>query len=279
MKKLIFPALLVVGVIIGVILTTILLSNNFKLPKILNSVAERLYKASPQPANSNQEDAKRTSLEKFYVELSTAEENLDSAKVYNLLHPKDKEILSLDKFIQIRSKNKLVSIKYTLHSVEVVGDKGFVDRTTVSCSTEQCTGEDRKEERSKREYQYLDGQWYWYRFGDKKPSERALKLTATYYINVNEQSKQKMKDFVGSEDVSTVIRCFAIYLNDNPERLAYLEAGIEKSKTEASKPNVYVQPPDVIVEEPSFSQPIQQPSYPQHCTSTPVGDTVFTNCY
>ena len=70
----------------------------------------------------------------------------------------------------------------------------------------------------------------------------------------------------------------SIMLENDPEFFAYTETFVEKLKTESSRPNVYVDSPDVI-QQPVVQQ--QQPSFNNrvNCTSNTIGNYTYTNCY
>lgn len=268
--------LLGLGTFIGVLITTTPSLAKFTLPKI----AYLKNLVSPQTISQNVEvdstDEKKQELEAFYKELTEAESKGDYEKLYSTINPSDKKWFSFEDMILIHEGNKPVSIEYIVHSISVLNDTGSVDRTVIACSTKECVGNDRKEQRGIKEFVYINKQWY--QQPQKEPSEKARQLAAYMYTNSNNQTRKKLADKYagGVDDYIKIIRTWSIVLENNPELMAYDEALVEKHKAESSKPNVYVEAPDVI------QQPapvIQQQTYPRNCTSTTIGNYTYTNCY
>lgn len=244
-------------------------------------------KSQSQPVKEVDEaEGKKQALAKFYNEISTANDNKDWPKIYELVPQSVRNNVTKTEFIAYYNsqaeKNKIVSEQTKVNSIQVNGDKGIVDRTRIICTSKECTGDNRKEENAKREYIYVDGKWH---LPDPKPSERALKTSTDLYLYSSDKDK---KDFItnngyGSSKETFAIENYAIYLDTDLTRLGLLEAGIEKYKKEndpANKPKVIYQPQPVYIDTPTYQAPIiQQPSYPRNCTSNTVGNYTYTNCY
>lgn len=179
-------------------------------------------------------------------------------------------------------KDKIVSRRFVLNSIQLEGDKGIIDRTIIICLTEECSGDNQKEQTAKKEYVYINEQW---QIPDPEPSERALKAANYGYQN---SSKSDQKDLIndfgyGSDNSTYAVRNWAVYLDKNLEELIRVETIVEQDKLDRSRP-IYNQQPAQIIQQPApiINQPapiIQQQTSPKHCTSNTIGDYTYTNCY
>lgn len=270
-KNIIFGTLLLfLGIGIGATLTTLT-----PLVSVITSL-----QSQPQPSTNDEksDEVKKQELEKYYRELTEAVSKGDWEKIYSSINPSDKKWFTLED-VRLTSGVRPFSVEYVVHSFNITGNTGLVDRTYISCSTEECLGENRKEQRSTKEYVYINNQWY--QLANKEPSEKARQIAAYVYTNVYTSKEQKNnlanQYGGGSDDFRKIIRTFSISLENDPELLAYVEAFVENHKTESSKPNVYVEAPDVI-QQPAQQTIIQQPSS-LRCTSNTIGNYTYTNCY
>jgi hypothetical protein len=238
-----------------------------------------LLKSQSKPAAESvidQTEMKKKALESFYKEFTEAENNEDWGKLYSTINPNDKKWLSIEDFTLMNKGVKPASIEYIVHNMSVSENTGSVDRTVITCVTTECSGEDNKEQRGVKEFVYIDNQWY--QQARKEPSEKARQLTAYMYANSSAQKQKELANrYGGGINQSTrIIRTWSIVLENNPELMAYDEALVEKHKAESSRPNVYVDSPDIV------QQPIvQQPTFNNrlNCTSNSVGSYTYTNCY
>lgn len=221
-------------------------------------------------------EEKKQSLENFFRELTEAESKQDWEKLYSTVNPKDKKWFSIDDMTTIYKGKKVTSSEYVVHSIDISGDSGFIDRTMISCFLEKCEGKDREEQRRIIEFVHLDSSWY--QQSKKEPSEKARQLAAYMYTNSGTKVKNELIGRYGGDvdDYRKIIRLWSIVLENDPELMAYDEAIVEKHKAENSRSNVYVDSPDVI------QQPVaQQPSFNNRldCTSNTIGNYTYTNCY
>lgn len=110
---------------------------------------------------SSENNTKKKVLEQTYNKLKQLEAVNDIEKIYDYLTPSEKSKMSLDSYIKYR-KSLLPStlVDYTIHGIEIYGDRGVVDSTTQRCFSEQCSGKDKLTQRLKREYYYINGRWY-----------------------------------------------------------------------------------------------------------------------
>lgn len=275
-KNMFFGAfLLLAGVAIGVGITTV-------YPQIAVMVKSQ---SQIKPAIVNVVDkavARKQALEKLSRELTEAESKDDWQKLYTVVNPVDKKWLSIEDMTLLYKKDKysIVSTEVIVHGISVSGDVGNVDNTVITCKTKECTGKDKLEKRNNDEYVYLDGQWF--QQSIKEPSEKARKLAAYIYAEykTREKDRKMLSDKYGGgeDDLRKIIKTIATMLENDPEYFAYTEAWVEKNKAEASRPNVYVDSPDII-QQPVVQQ--QQPSFNNrvNCTSNTIGDYTYTNCY
>lgn len=264
------------GVFMGILLTTTPSLAKFTLPKIAYLKGLVSTQADKQNEVIDTSAEKRQKLEAFYKDLTEAESKSDYEKLFSTFNPSDKKWFSYEDMVLIHEGSKPVSIEYIVHSISVLDDVGSVDRTVITCSTKECAGNDRNEQRGIKEFIFIDEQWY--QQPQKEPSEKARQLAAYMYTNSDSQTKSKLaKKYAGGiDDYIKIIRTWSIVLENNPELMAYDEALVEKHKTESSKPNVYVEAPDVVQQPAPI---IQQQTYPKNCTSTTIGNYTYTNCY
>ena len=229
----------------------------------------------------DQTEVKKKTLETLFRELTEAESKDDWQKLYSVVNPADKKWFSLeDMTLQYKKdKYKIVSTEVVVHGVSISGDAGSVDNTVIRCKTKECTGKDKVEKRNNDQFVYKDGQWY--QQSIKEPSDKARQLTSYVYAEYQNRADDKKllieKYGDGKDDLRTIIRTMSIMLENDPEFFAYIETWVEKNKAEASRPNVYVDSPDVI------QQPVvqQQPSFNNriNCSSNTIGNYTYTNCY
>lgn len=121
----------------------------------------------------------------------------------------------------------------------------------------------------------------------KQPSEKALKLAAYIYTNSSREYQKKYEGKFASQSAvmdktTNTIRGMAMIMNADPARMASAEAWVEKHKAEASKPNFYVESPDINVPLQTYTTPYTTPYTPPksvNCTSNSIGDYTYTNCF
>ncbi|HRN70520.1 MAG TPA: hypothetical protein PLS49_05020 [Candidatus Woesebacteria bacterium] len=107
---------------------------------------------------------KKYTLESFYGKLATAEANQDYEASYSFYSPETKRDLSYDDYVRRLGKNsKYSQMEFKVNSIKVIGNRGIVDRTISYCS-ENCDGENRQEVRARKEYIFIN--WNWYAFLD-----------------------------------------------------------------------------------------------------------------
>jgi hypothetical protein len=106
--------------------------------------------------------SKKNSLIATYEKNKVFDRNTDYGGFYDeMLSPSEKMSITKNEFInKYIGEKKSVSVNYTVHSIEVRGDRGIIDRTRIACYTTTCVGEDRSESRSKMEYIFINGKWY-----------------------------------------------------------------------------------------------------------------------
>lgn len=263
-------SLLIIGVVLGVAITTYF--------PLLAGIAN--IKPQSQPVKVIDEaEMKKQALAKFYNEIITAQDNQDWEALYSLIPQSVRENVTKEKFIATEKaqagKDKLLSQNTIIHSLEVNGNNGIVERTIVTCMAKDCTGNNRKEDTAKKEYVYVNGKW---QIPDPQPSERALKTVVYIYLTMSESEQKKFvaDNGYGSDSSSFATRNYAIFLDNNLDKLALAEAWVDKNKTDSSRPVVNYQPPAII------NQPapvVQQQTFPRNCTSNTIGNYTYTNCY
>lgn len=258
--------LLVLGIIVGVGITT------------ASPLLTGITKAKTEPLKIVDEtEVKKQALTKFYSELSSANDKKDWAKLYTLAPQSVRGNVTQDQYVSYQKsiKNQPTYRSTTVHSIKVDGNKGTVERTLVICVTKECIGDNRKEDKAKREYVYTDGSW---QIPDPEPSERASKAVAYLYVTMSEDEQKKLinDNGYGSDSVSFATRNYAIFFDENPDKLVILEAWIDKNKAERNRPVVNYQPPAINIEQ---QAPVVQQNSPTNCTSNTIGSYTYTNCY
>lgn len=275
--------LLITGIILGIGITTY-------FPLLAKTINAKL-----KPAKVVDEtQIKKQVLAKFYNEIITAQDKQDWATLYTLLRQSLRDNVTKEQFVVYETaqaeKDTNVSQNTIIHSIVVNGNKGIVDRTIITCLTKayslsqkkiidisekDCTGDNRKEDHAKKEYEYIGGKW---QIPDPQPSERSLKAANFAYEDSSETAQNNiLNNFgYGSQSSTFAVRNWAVYLDGNLEELIRLETLIEGTKTARNRPIVNYQPPAVI-QQPNIN--IEQPSYPKNCTSNTIGDYTYTNCY
>ena len=272
--------LIVIGIICGIFISksspSLLSEINFSTPLVKPTVLPTLLPT----ITIDIVEVKKQELTKFYNDISTAQENQDWSTIYDLAVPKFvKDNISKDQFITNQkmsaNKDKIVSQNTIVNSVVVNGDDGIVDRTIVTCKTQECTGNNRKVDNAKKQYVYVNGKW---QMPDPKPSEKALTASSYIYMNVSATDQKKfISDYgYGSNSTTFAINNFALFLDQYPDNLAITEAWIDKNKAERSRPVVNYQPPAINYQPPAI---IQQPQNPINCTSNTIGNYTYTNCF
>ncbi len=127
---------------------------------LLLGIPQNLFKKNIQNYISN-DAAKRNNLEETYKVLMDLDKKNDVAGFYEYLTPSEKTSISKVEFVQQKKPAKFpISLSFVVHSIEVSGDRGVIDRTRIACYTTECTGKDRVENRVKKEYFYINGKWY-----------------------------------------------------------------------------------------------------------------------
>ena len=245
-----------------------------KLPSLPSSI---LNKPAQQVTSENTNE-KKQELEKFYKEFTEIESKQDWDKLYDFVNPADKSWFSKNDLALIMEGSKPFSIQYIVKSINVEGDKGLIDRAVISCLTKGCSGKDKKEESSVKEFEYLNGQWY--QQPTKAPTERATKDAAYMYANSDASTKKKLANRYGGgiDEPTKIIHIWSIVLENNPDLMAYDEALIEKHKVEASRPIVNVDAPEVNIPAQNYLTPYT-PSKSINCSSNTIGSYTYTNCY
>lgn len=108
----------------------------------------------------DEDGSKRNSLEETYKKIMELDRSNDPAGIYEYLLPSEKSKISLEEFIRKAPSKKPLSVEFTIHSIEIRGDRGLVERTRIACYSSECTGKDRSESKLKKEYFYVNGKWY-----------------------------------------------------------------------------------------------------------------------
>lgn len=104
---------------------------------------------------------KKIQLISFYNRLISDQKTQNWKDEYNLLSPEQRTKTSLNGYLLSSSKNtNPVSSQYTVYSYEVKGDVGVVDRMVIDCFSTDCAGTNRLEQRAKKQYIYINGNWY-----------------------------------------------------------------------------------------------------------------------
>lgn len=108
----------------------------------------------------------------------------------------------------------------------------------------------------------------WIQNSDLKPTERALKAASNVFVYASESDQNKfIKNWSDGGSETSAIRNFALYLDEAPENLSYVEADIEKYITEQTRPVLNYSSNQVSLDRPSFS-----------CRSYGIGSSVYTDC-
>lgn len=108
-----------------------------------------------------QNTIKKFQLIYFYSRLTKLEQNQDFSVIYDLLSPEYKLNTTRNDFVAENNKFEMpVSIETTVHSYTVKGNEGLVDRTRISCYSTECSGSDRYEGRTKKNYIYINFRWH-----------------------------------------------------------------------------------------------------------------------
>lgn len=267
--------LLLAGIGIGIGITT-------AYPQIATLVKSQAQVNAPVENVVDQTEVKKKALETLFQEITGAESKDDWQKLYSVVNPADKKWYSVDDMTLQYKKDKysIISTEVIVHGVSVSGNTGSVDNTVIRCKTKECTGENKIEKRNNDQFVYLDGQWYQQSL--KEPSDKARQLSAyiyNFYKTRNDYTEKLVNKYGGGQDdLTKIIRTISIMIENDPEYFAYTETWVEKNKAEASRPNVYVDSPDVI-QQPVVQQ--QQPSFNKslNCTSNTIGNYIYTNCY
>jgi len=145
-KGTLFPIVLVLIIAAGFLISRIQLQQN--------SPGNTLF---DEFSNTN----KKRSLELTYNKIAEIVINRNYADYYDYILPSEKSLLSLEQFLQqYVAVPKTFSIESIVHSIDVSGDRGLIDRTRIICFTETCSGTDRFEVRNKKEFFYINGKWY-----------------------------------------------------------------------------------------------------------------------
>lgn len=226
---------------------------------------------------------KKTSLEKFYKELRQADNANDYEKLYEIVKPALGTWISKEEFISneknVDSKVIITSSETIIHGINVENNKGFVDRTIIDCYTKKCIGKDRKEHRTIKEFIYVNNAWNY--LTDKNPSERALKAATYMFTNGANSDIEYLREHYafGTNKNNVAIHFMAQDLDNNLQQLLSLEAFIEKSKTEASRPVFNYQPPAVNYQPPDINVQAPPVKNSVNCTSSRLGSYTYTNCY
>lgn len=274
-NRLLGVLLLFMGIILGVGIA-------IAYPKIASMVSSQSKLNTSVETKLVTSEDKKKALETLFRELTEAESKDNWQKLYTVVNPSDKKWFTIeDMTLQYKKdKHSIVSTEVIAHGVSVSGDVGSVDKTIIKCKTKECTGENKLEKRNNDQFVYVDGQWY--RQSIKEPSDKARQLAAyiyNFYKTRNDYTEKLVDKYGGGQDdLSKIIRTIAIMIENDPEYFAYTETWVEKNKAEASRPNVYVDSPDVI-QQPVVQQ--QQPSFNNriNCSSNTIGSYTYTNCY
>lgn len=103
---------------------------------------------------------KELSFKAFYENIEKAIEKLDCVSMYEYKSNAYQDSNRFDYFVLKCEENKKSFIeKVEVHSLWVVGDNGYVDRTRISCLTGACTGEGKLEKREVKRYLFINGKW------------------------------------------------------------------------------------------------------------------------
>jgi len=73
-----------------------------------------------------------------------------------------------------------------------------------------------------------------------EPSERALKVTANGYVLMGTEAQNNFLEKYGDGNLEDAIRQFALLLDENPEKLAYLEALVKKISAKQTE-TIYIE--------------------------------------
>lgn len=104
---------------------------------------------------------KQVTLRLFYSQLTQNIKNDDLTSQYGLLLPSDKAKISLNDWIEENAiQIKPYSRDFIVHSIQIVGNNGFVERTLIICLSQSCIGDDRLEDKAVKRYVFADGKWY-----------------------------------------------------------------------------------------------------------------------
>lgn len=242
MPKLIIGALIIL-LIAGVVVA--------KTPQLKAALLQKLPIVSSLQNQAQQikidpEVQKKQDLEKFYKQIAEDSDNHDWSKLYDFSPQSVRNKVSKENYVEFEisqaKKSKVVSEQTTVNSVEVTGDKGVVDRTRVTCLTKECTGDNRKEENAKKNYEYVNGKW---QLPDPEPSERALKAANYGYLNSSKKDQADLMNWYGygSDDSNFTIRNWAVWLDKNLEELVRVETLVDQDKSEKSAPATSKQSP------------------------------------
>ncbi len=108
----------------------------------------------------------------------------------------------------------------------------------------------------------------WIQNPDLNPTERALKAASNEFLYAFENDQNKfIKNWSNDGTETSAIRNLALYLDETPEKLALVEAAIEKYIAEQARPVLNYSPNQVSYDRPSL-----------RCRSYGLGNSVYTDC-
>lgn len=247
---------------------------NYLLVVLLSIVAVIVF-ADPIK-NFAQLQIKKQSLRTFYTQLSSAENQKNWSTLYDFLPNSTRRFVSRQQFMSYASKNPNLpySARTTINSIEMNGDVGRVNRTTIQCLTAECTGVNQKVYTYDQTYVFVNGKW---NVPESEPSEKALSLAYFMYANSGTKTDQqnainKWSNY-GVATADYAVHNFALFLDNDSAKMAETENWVENYKANQNK-RVIIQKQIPL---PEFNPPRLQIKTPQQTNCYPNGVGGF-NC-
>lgn len=101
----------------------------------------------------------KTALQQRFERLNYLVDNREIGQYYDeFMPPKAKSKTGKDKFINEAINKAKKTIIYTIHSITIRGNVGYIDRTATECTDENCFN--KVEKRVYKKWEFKEGNWY-----------------------------------------------------------------------------------------------------------------------
>lgn len=192
---------------------------------------------------------KQITLKTFYSKLTSAIKTNDCATIYSLRSDNFKSSTSQNKYIsECQGSSQPFSTSYTVYSYNVQDNIGYVDRLYVACKTSDCTGQNRHEDRLKKKYLFINGNWTipddeqnsvlcsrTVRYSNPEEFNRAISLI------IQRSNKGGSTDFVNQ--LNQVRNCLDIKYANSSQDMANAEGYFDFSKDSSNEDlKIFVSP-------------------------------------